>query len=585
MSVFIGVDYLLSPPPGYFFSQHLWTWLSVGDFRPEMSFRLDALSLVMILTVTFVGFLIHFYSMDFMADDAALPRFFCYMNLFVASMLVLTLADNLLLLLLGWEGVGLCSYLLIGFWYRNSDNGKAAIKAFVVTRIGDVAFLIAVILIFTNLRTLEIQEVMERAGVQWRPGSAVAVWAAALLLAGAIGKSAQIPLQVWLPDAMAGPTPVSALIHAATMVAAGVYLVARLNGIFILAPSVQQMIAILGVATVLLAGFSALAQEDLKRVLAYSTISQIGYMFLALGVGAWSSAIFHFLSHAFFKSLLFLCAGVIILALDHETSMFKMGGLRRKLPLVFWTFLIGALATSGIPPTAGFASKDFILSRVWAAPSGGPLLWAGATFGVLLTSLYSFRMLFLTFYGDVRKEPMRKTGLQMGLPLATLAAFCFLVTFLDWPGILGGAPYFSRFLESVLPPVPEHQGSSAVEAALAGISVGAGLLGILAAWLLFVARPHYLERLVSSRAGSLLRRLWFSGWGFDWAYNRLFIQPFLWATRKSRRDIIDRFYDGIAGLMEDIHGLLSLTQNGNLRWYAMSIVIGAIIFLAVAIFS
>ncbi|RJP17413.1 MAG: NADH-quinone oxidoreductase subunit L [Candidatus Abyssobacteria bacterium SURF_5] len=585
LTILIGLEFINTPPPDFRFTQTLWTWMLVGDFRADFGLHLDALSLVMIFVVTFVGYFIHFYSTDFMHDDDGFSRFFAYMNLFVASMLILVLADNLLFLLLGWEGVGLCSYLLIGFWYRNSENGKAAIKAFVVTRIGDVAFLIALFVIFTSLATLDIREAMERAGLQWTPNSAVALWAALLLLIGAIGKSAQLPLQVWLPDAMAGPTPVSALIHAATMVAAGVYLVARMNGLFVLAPSIQQLILILAIATVLMAGCSALVQEDLKRVLAYSTISQMGYMFLALGAGAWAAAIFHFLTHAFFKALLFLCAGVVILAVHHETSIFKMGGLRNKIPLVFWTFLIGALTTSGIPPTAGFASKDLIMYSVWNLPNGGPILWGAALLGVFITSLYSFRMLFLVFFRETKAEPARRAGFYMGMPLAVLATFCFLTAVLDWPHAFFGSPILSNFLASSFPPMPASQPSVSVESITGAVSVAAGILGIFAAWLFFLAKREYVNAIISTRAGSLVHRFWFSGWGFDWLYERVFIRPYVRATRRNRNDVIDRFYDGVAAVMENVHGLLSLTQNGNLRWYAMSIVIGAIVFLAVIIFS
>ncbi len=581
----VGAAYLLYPPAGDHFVQTLWMWFTVDGLRATINLYLDALSLVMILVVTYVGFLIHYYSTDFMSEDEGYSRFFAYMNLFVASMLVLVLADNLLMLLLGWEGVGLCSYLLIGFWYKDPDNGKAAIKAFLVTRVGDVAFLIGIFILFIHTGTLNIQQAMARAAEQWQPGAAMAVAAAWLILIGAMGKSAQVPLQVWLPDAMAGPTPVSALIHAATMVAAGVYLIARLNGVFMLAPSVRMIVAIIGVVTILLAGISALAQDELKKVLAYSTISQLGYMFLALGVGAWSAAIFHFLSHAFFKSLLFLCAGVIILALHHEVSMLRMGGLRKKLPIVYLTFLVGALTTAGLPPTAGFASKDFILYRVWALPHGGPLLWAGALVGVFFTSLYSFRMVFLTFFGETKTEPSRSEGFVMGATLVVLAAFCFLVGALDWPETLGGTPFFSRFLETALPPPPPYSGSISEEVLLELISVGVGLFGLFVTWLLFVARPNYLSRIVASRPGVLLHRLWYNGWGFDWLYAKVFVQPFVFLSRKNRKDFIDRFYDGIAQLMENLHGLLSLTQNGNLRWYAMTILIGAIVLMAVIIFA
>src|SRR5580698_2169283 len=381
LTLLISTAFLASPPAGNAYVQHLWTWMSSGGFRPEIAFYLDPVSLLMLLVVTFVSFLIHLYSAEYMRDDEGYARFFAYMNLFVASMITLVLANNLLLLYLGWEGVGLCSFLLIGFWYREPQNVRAAGKAFIVTRFGDTAFALGLFLLFTRLGTLDIQEVMHRAAVQWSPGSGIAVAAAALLLGGAVGKSAQLPLQTWLPDAMAGPTPTSALIHAATMVTAGVYLIARTHVLFTLAPPVQLAVAIIGATTMLLAAFSALAQRDMKRVLAYSTISQIGYMFLALGLGAWSAALFHLMTHAFFKALLFLAAGVVIHAMHHEQDMFKMGGLARRLPAAFWSFLIGSAALAALPlVTAGFYSKEAILSGAWADGTSGRVLWVAGIF-------------------------------------------------------------------------------------------------------------------------------------------------------------------------------------------------------------
>ena len=365
------------------YSQTLWTWMSVSSFTPTIGFYLDALALVMMLVITVVSFLIHLYSTEFMIDDEGYRRFFAYMNLFVAAMLTLVLADNLVLLYLGWEGVGLCSYLLIGFWYREPANGQAAQKAFIVTRLGDVALAIGLFLLFAHLDTLNIQDLLRRAASRWPVESNLAIAAAALLLGGALGKSAQLPLQTWLPDAMAGPSPVSALIHAATMVTAGVYLIARMHGLYSLAPSVQTAVAVIGALTLLLAACSALVQRDLKRALAYSTISQIGYMFLALGVGAWTGAMFHFMTHAFFKALLFLSAGAVILSLHDEHDIYAMGGLRTKLPICFWTFVIGAASLAGFPlVTAGFYSKDGILMNVfgpprWAGPGCGPPVYLG----------------------------------------------------------------------------------------------------------------------------------------------------------------------------------------------------------------
>ena len=339
----------------------LGSWLALENLSVPFGFYLDALSMTMLFVVTGVGFIIHVYSAGFMASDPGYARFFAYMNLFVSAMLVLVLADNLVLLYLGWEGVGLCSYLLIGFWYQDPNNGYAARKAFVMTRLGDTAMALGLFLLFTQLHTFDIQSLMQRAASQWPAGSLLPMISAALLLGGALGKSAQLPLQTWLPDAMAGPTPVSALIHAATMVTAGVYLIARTHDLFILAPTVQFAVGVIGSVTLLIAGCSALAQTDIKRILAYSTISQIGYMFLALGVGAWSAAVFHLLTHAFFKALLFLAAGAVIFCFHHEHNIFKMGGLRKAMPLTFWSFMIGSAALSALPFTSGFYSKHEIL--------------------------------------------------------------------------------------------------------------------------------------------------------------------------------------------------------------------------------
>ena len=402
VTLIVGLSFMAAPPAGARFTQTLWVWVDVAGFRPAFAFYLDALSLTMIFVVTFVGFLIHLYSVEYMMEEEeGYSRFFAYMNLFVCAMLTLLLADNLMLLLLGWEGVGLCSYLLIGFFYKDEANGQAASKAFIVTRVGDTAMLMALFLLFAELGTLDIQELLQRAGQQFQPGSGLAAAVALLLLGGAVGKSAQLPLQTWLPDAMAGPTPVSALIHAATMVTAGVYLIARTHALFTLAPAVLTLVAVIGTLTLLMAGFAALVQTDIKRVLAYSTISQIGYMFLALGVGAWSAALFHFMIHAFFKALLFLGAGAVIMCLHHEQDMYRMGGLRRLMPFTFWCFLIGSGALAAIPVvTAGFYSKDLIIWNAYNSDTGGIWLWAGAFAGAFLTSIYTFRMVFLTFFRD-----------------------------------------------------------------------------------------------------------------------------------------------------------------------------------------
>jgi NADH-quinone oxidoreductase subunit L len=548
-----------APPVGNAYIRHLWTWIDVAGFRPEIALYLDALSLVMILVITFVGFLIHLYSTEFMLGDEGYSRFFAYMNLFVASMITLVLADNLLLLYLGWEGVGLCSYLLIGFWYQDPANGRAAQKAFIITRVGDTAMMIGLFLLFHSLGTIRIQDLMSRAASQWPTGSGYAVAAAALLLGGAVGKSAQLPLQTWLPDAMAGPTPTSALIHAATMVTAGVYLIARTQVLFELAPAVQLAVAVIGVATLLLAGFSALVQTDIKRVLAYSTMSQIGYMFLALGVGAWSAAIFHFMTHAFFKALLFLAAGIVIEALHHEHDMHRMGGLRKALPVAFWAFLIGGCSLAGLPLiTAGAYSKDWILAS--AAPHKA--LWISAIAGVVLTSLYTFRLIFLVFLGPLRTPVTKPPGYAMQIPLWVLA-------FLSIAGGLDKGA-FRTFLASTFPGLPDaSETASSIAAALAFLA------GTYGAWL-------YVRRPVS--AAKALERLWFAGWGFDWIYDRVFVRPIVWAARINRADAVDLIYGGIAALTRAGYRTLALTETGKVRWYAAAIAAGSVVFVAMVMF-
>jgi NADH-quinone oxidoreductase subunit L len=534
--------------------------------------------------VTVVGFLIHLYSARFMSGDESYGRFFAYMNLFLASMLILVLADNLLLLFLGWEGVGLCSYLLIGFWYRAPANGRAAIKAFLVTRVGDTALLLGLILLFTQLGTLDIQELARRATLQWAVGSGLAVTTAALLLGGAVGKSAQLPLQTWLPDAMAGPTPVSALIHAATMVTAGVYLIARTQAIFSLAPVVQLITAVIGAATLLIAGSSAVVQNDLKRCLAYSTISQVGYMFLALGVGAWQPAIYHLATHAVFKSLLFLGAGAVMLGLGDEHDMLRMGGLIRRLPVVFWTFLVGCLSMAAIPPlSAGFYSKDWILFAVRASAPAGRLLWWAAMVGVVLTSIYSFRMLFLVFLSPAKQELKARPGALIQVPLLLLAVPAALLGFLETPRTLGDVRLFTRFLSTALPATIPESGSPASELMLIVPSTVAALLGVGLAYLAYL-RSRKPDGRALAMAARPLRRFLFVGWGFDAAYDLLLVRPWVWLARISRKDVVDYLFRLIAALSRLLHRLLSRTQSGLLRRYLLALALGAVAILALVVF-
>ena len=585
--ILIAISFLVSPPEGDAYLQTVWTWIKVGDFQPQIAFYLDSISLIMILVVTFVGFLIHLYSAEYMADDEAYSRFFAYMNLFVGFMLTLVLADNLLLLYLGWEGVGLCSYLLIGFWYSDPANGRAARKAFIVTRVGDTAMIVGLFLIFTKLGTLQIQDLMQRASLQWEVGTALPVLASLLLLGGAVGKSAQLPLQTWLPDAMAGPTPVSALIHAATMVTAGVYLIARTHVLFALAPRVELTVAAIGAATLLIAGFTALTQSDIKRVLAYSTISQIGYMFLALGVGAWSAAMFHFMVHAFFKALLFLGAGAVIISCHHEQNMFKMGGLRKQLPLTFWTFLIGSASLAALPLiTAGFYSKDMILWETWSSKIGNPGLWAAGLAGALITSLYTFRMVILTFFGEARQQISHKPGLAISIPLVILAFLSLAGGFVELPRPLGDVPAFSDFMHSALPELSVNAARDGVgtEAAFEVVAALVTLFGVYLAFMLFLRAPRQVERLVETPAGEKLHRFWFTGWGFDWVYDRLFVWPYAWIARINRSDFVDLIYTGIAWVNRLAYGGLRQTQTGLVRWYAMGIAVGAVAVMAIVVF-
>jgi NADH-quinone oxidoreductase subunit L len=581
-----GITFLTSPPPGYAYSQTLWIWFDVAGFRPGITFYLDALSLVMVTVITFVGFLIHLYSSEFMNGDEGYSRFFAYMNLFVGSMLVLVLADNLLLLYLGWEGVGLCSYLLIGFWYKDPVNGRAAMKAFIVTRVGDVSLAIGLFLIFNKLGTLQIQEFMRLASIHWPVGSGLAVAAAALILGGAVGKSAQLPLQTWLPDAMAGPTPVSALIHAATMVTAGVYLIARTHVLFELAPAVEHIVAIVGALTLLISGFSALTQHDIKRILAYSTISQIGYMFVALGVGAWSAAIFHFMTHAFFKALLFLGAGVVIIGLEHEHDIFRMGGLRKQLPVTFWTFLAGAASLSALPlVTAGFYSKDLILWQAWSSKAGGQWLWAAGVAGAFLTALYTFRMVFIAFFGAPKSEVTRRPGPRMLIPLVVLAVLSVLGGFIELPSSFGNLKLFTGFMHNSLPAVAGNAVPSGIEPLLLSVAGLVSIAGVFAAYLLFLRLPGYVERSVKTVPGTLIHRFWLSGWGFDWVYGTFLIRPFVWASRINRDDFIDLVYSGVAWYSRLFHSALSRSQAGKIRGYAVEIVLGVIVFIALVVSS
>ena len=561
----LAYEYLHAPEP---INIVYWTWMKVGQFDPSIAFYFDGLTLVMMSVITGVGFLIHLFSSEFMEHDLSYARYFAYLNMFVAAMLILVLADNLLLMYLGWEGVGTCSYLLVGFWYQHSANGQAARKAFIVTRIGDTAMAIGLLVLFTELGTLNIQEMTAAAQAKWQTGDFMPLLVCILLLSGAAGKSAQLPLHTWLPDAMAGPTPVSALIHAATMVTAGVYLIARTHGLFLLSPDAMTLVAVLGLLTSLMAAFTALAQHDIKRILAYSTISQIGYMFLALGVGAWSAGVFHLMTHAFFKALLFLGSGAIIHCLHHEHDIFKMGGLRTRMPVTFWSFMIGSAALAALPMTSGFFSKDLILLQAYQQANIGPLLWLGGLGGALLTAIYSFRLVFIVFFGDSNTLPDKEIGWRMAVPLILL---CTL-------SLIGG--FFSLPVESVFPSHDDQHPAHWVEL----VSISIPIVGVVLAYLLFLGRQLDLDFLIKSAMGRWLKHFWYSGWKVDRFYDLVLVNPYYWVATITRNEPVDKFYNLIVRTNQSLNASLSSLQTGRMRQYIISMVIGLIGFLGLALF-
>ena len=568
-AAWVGFQFLHNATPGAAYTQTLWTWMRVDNFTPSFSLYLDGLSLTMLGVVTGVGFLIHLFASWYMRGEEGYERFFSYMNLFVASMLLLVLGDNLLLLYFGWEGVGLCSYLLIGFYYKDPANGLAARKAFVVTRVGDVFMAIGLFTLYRELGTLDIQTALVDASNYFTVGSSAITLITLMLLGGAVGKSAQLPLQTWLADAMAGPTPVSALIHAATMVTAGVYLIARTHVLFLLAPDILELVGIVGATTLVLAGFAALVQTDIKRILAYSNMSQIGYMFLALGAGAWSAAIFHLMTHAFFKALLFLSSGAVIIATHHEQNIFKMGGLRKKIPLVYACFLVGGGALAAVPlVTVGFYSKDAILAQAYAAGHTG--FFAAGLLGAFLTSIYTFRLIFIVFHGKENGHAHSIHGVSYWLPLSVLLVLSTAV------GALITLP-----LNGVLPiaPVVDEAAKAHVEL----LSGGIAMIGIgIAAWL-FLGERKLVTALAASGPGKLLGKLWLNAWGFDWLYDLIFVRPFMWIVRVNKDDVFDSGIGLIPRLTRFGNRLMVSTENGQVRWYAASLAMGAVVVIAVLV--
>lgn len=575
-ALYLGSSFMADPSVRI--NVNLWEWIRIGSFAPSLSLSIDSLTYVFILVITGVGGLIHWYSAEYMAEEEGYARFFAYMNLFVGFMLTLVMASNLLVLYLGWEGVGLCSYLLIGFFYRDPANNYAARKAFIVTRIGDTALLIGLLLLIREFGTLDISSITHQAESVIGPNTVLATTIALLLLGGAVGKSAQLPLQVWLPDAMAGPSPVSALIHAATMVTAGVYLIARTHALFILSPIAMQTVAAIGAITLLIAAISALFQYDIKRVLAYSTISQIGYMFLALGVGAWGAAIFHFVIHAFFKALLFLAAGAVIIALHHEQNIFKMGGLYKKIPVIFWTFLIGAFSLAALPfISGGFFSKDSIIWYALASTNGNIVLWTLATAGAFITSLYTFRLIFITFFGSEKTPVHHMPGKTMTIPLIVLAILSTVGGYIELPHNIAHVQLFSGFLESSLPavslktPLPPEGVFQMIVAiiSLAGIGLAYQLYG--------KTEPVYKT--------STVREFFLQGWNFDKLYDFVFVRPFVWISKINAGDAIDEVFDYMAVRLKKLGNALAITINGQINWYLTSVVIGFIILIAFMIWK
>lgn len=571
--------YLTTYDAGAVVNLPLWTWLQVGDFAPRFGLSFDGLALTMIGVITGVGFLIHLFASWYMKGETGFARFFSYMNLFVASMLLLVLADNLLLLYLGWEGVGICSYLLIGFYFHDRANGRAAMKAFTVTRVGDVFLAFGLFLLFREFGTLNIQEIITRAPELFTLNDPTLILATTMLVGGAMGKSAQLPLHTWLADAMAGPTPVSALIHAATMVTAGVYLIARMHPLFELTPGILlYWVGAVGALTLVVAGLCALAQTDIKRILAYSTMSQIGYMFLALGVGAWQGAVFHLMTHAFFKALLFLSSGAVILAVHHEQNIFKMGGLRHKIPLVFWCFIIGGGALAAIPwVTVGFYSKEAILWETYA--TGHQVLFYMGVFGAFLTALYTFRMIWFTFFGEEKTPAHKLSGVSYWLPLSVLLVLSTAVGALIVPPLHGVLPESIGHLMELS---GEAHGKHTAEL----IAMGAMVAGLVLAALLYVLnKGRMLTSFKRSSFGGALYHWCYHGLGFDALYDLVFVKPFLMIGRLLKSDPVDKTWNILPMIVSMGNKALSATQTGSLRGYATSFGLGMAVLLVLVMMT
>ena len=600
--------------------ESLGDWIWAGNFHAQFGFYLDRLSTVMMLVVTGVGFLIHVYSVGYMAHEGGYYRFFSYLNLFMFFMLTLVLANNYLLMFVGWEGVGLASYLLIGFFFLKDSAADAGKKAFIVNRIGDFGFLLGMFLLIGQFHSLNFDAVFSGISkVSPEIGWGVLTVTALLLMVGATGKSAQIPLYVWLPDAMEGPTPVSALIHAATMVTAGVYMIARSSPIFSRAPHALEVVALIGALTAIFAATIGTAQTDIKRVLAYSTVSQLGYMFLACGVAAYSAAIFHLMTHAFFKALLFLGAGSVIHALGGEQDMRHMGGLRKMIPVTFWVMTVATFTIAGFPPLSGFFSKDEIL---WQTFLHNRALWVVGIITALLTSFYMFRLWFMTFFGDLRlgevdvgeeshqaqapaqaqhapgahshghgAEEHGHGGVHespwiMLAPLVILAILSFVGGWVGIPAAMSGSSHFEHFLAPAIQPPPTVEGvqeNAHLELVFAGISVAAALIGFFFAWLMYYKRPELPDRITARMHG--IYTLVLHKYHVDEGYSLLFVKPLLWLStnvfwRGMDQEIIDGTVNGAASASQRIGGGLRRMQSGNIRSYAAWVAAGGAAVIA-----
>ena len=568
------------------------TWIEAGRLRADFALQIDQLTLIMLLVVTGVGWLIHLYSIGYMADDAGYRRFFSYLNLFMFFMLTLVLAANYLVLFVGWEGVGLCSYLLIGFWFLKKTATDAGNKAFWVNRVGDFGFLLGLFLLFRQFGTLDFASIFRDSAAMpvETAGHGVLTAITLLLLAGATGKSAQLPLYVWLPDAMEGPTPVSALIHAATMVAAGVYVMARSHVLFVHAPLAMFAVAVIGCATALFAATIALVQTDIKRTLAYSTISQLGYMFLACGVGAFGAGIFHLMTHAFFKALLFLGAGSVMHATSGEQDMRRMGGLRKAIPWTYGTMLVATLAISGTPGFSGFFSKEEILLAARTGPYANSAIYALGVITAGLTALYMFRLLFMTFHGAPRFDP-KKTHVHesprvMLAPLAVLAALALAGGWWAAPHLLGGLNYFDNFVKPVFvggetsSSTEPYTGSGQLIATVFGPPVLAALVGFLLAWWLYIRNPQMPGRLAESLRAPY--RLLAGKYFIDELYGFVIVRPLVWVSTNFLwgtvdEETIDGLVNGVAREAGEFGDRLRHLNSGNTRTYAAWVILGAVV--------